>query len=200
MDQSSEHRRLVVAQLRPGRGAALALLAAIGAMTALPLLAPQLTRRIIDGAIADEPTGSLITLAVVYLAVALGGQVARVATAWVASVLAWDGTNRLRERLAEHALALDLAYHGGHTPGEMIERVDGDVVALADFMVTFLLDVVASLLLLAGVLVLVTLADVRIGVALVVYVVLLAALVAPLQRRAVPSASAARSSVAALFG
>lgn len=202
MPPTSRHepRRLVAAYLWPGRGAALALAAAILASTVLPLLAPELTRRVVDGAIAGEPVNDLITLALVYLAVAVGAQATKVLTAWLASRLAWDGTNRLRERLAEHALSLDLGFHGRRTPGEMIERVDGDVVALSDFVVAFLLDVLASVLLLAGVLVLVFAADARIGAVLLVYAGLMAILVVRLQRRAVPAATAVRETFAQLFG
>ncbi|MGH9245604.1 MAG: ABC transporter ATP-binding protein [Acidimicrobiales bacterium] len=190
----------MVAYMKPRRRAAVALVAAILATTALPLLGPQFTRRFVDGAFAGEPTGTLVTLALLYLAVAIAAQVAKVATAWLASRLAWDGTNRLRERLAEHALSLDLGYHGRRTPGEMIERVDGDVVALADFVVAFLLDVLASLLLLVGVLALVLVADVRIGVVLIAYAAIITVIILRLQRRAVPAATAVRETFAQLFG
>jgi ATP-binding cassette subfamily B protein len=198
--QRSSDRRLVLTHLRPPGRSAAALVAAVLATTVLPLLAPQLTRRIVDGAMAGDPTGSLLVLAGLYLAVAVVGQLARVGTAWLASRLAWDGTNRLRERLAEHALDLDLGWHAQRTPGEMIERVDGDVVALADFVVALLLDVVASVLLLIGVLALVTLTDARIGLVLWLYVVVVSVFVFRLQRRAVPAATALRSATAGLFG
>lgn len=193
-------RRLVLRQLRPGRRAAVALTGAVLAATVLPLLAPQLTRDFVDGAIAGEPTRVLVVLALGYLALAVSGQLARMLTAWLASRLAWDGTNRLREHLAEHALELDMAYHGQRTPGEMIERVDGDVMALAQFTVAFLLDVVVSLLLLAGVLVMVLVVDLRIGGVLAAYCALVGFGMVRAQRLAVPTATRVRERFAALFG
>jgi ATP-binding cassette, subfamily B, bacterial len=193
-------RRLVAGYLWPGRRAAAALAAAILAMTALPLLAPQLTRRFVDGAVEGDPTTMLVGLALAYLGVAIAAQGAKVTTAWLASRLAWDGTNRLRERLAQHALTLDLGYHGRRTPGEMIERVDGDVVALAEFVVVLLLDVLASVLLLVGVLVLVLAAEPTVGVVLFAYTVVVTVPLARLQRRAVPAATAVRETYAQLFG
>lgn len=193
-------RRLVLRQLRPGPRAAVALCVAIGAATALPLAAPQLTRRFVDGAIAGEPTQFLVLVALGYLGLAISGQLARMLTAWLASRLAWDGTNRLRENMAEHALDLDMAYHGKRTPGEMIERVDGDVIALAEFVVAFLLDVVASLLLLLGVLVIVLTVDLRIGLVLLVYCALVGFAMVRAQRFAVPAATRVRERYAALFG
>lgn len=200
MTTTPDARRLVLRQLRPGRRATLALGAAILAATVLPLAAPQLTRTFVDGAIAGESTRMLILTALGYLALAVSGQLARMLTSWLASRLAWDGTNRLRESTAEYALGLDLAYHGQHTPGEMIERVDGDVVALADFTVAFLLDVVVSLLLLAGVLVVVLTVDVRIGAALAIYCGLVGVAMVRVQRLAVPAATRVRERFAAMFG
>ncbi|MGN9840447.1 ABC transporter ATP-binding protein [Nonomuraea sp. H19] len=190
----------VLRLLRPGPRPAAALAAAIAAATVLPLAAPQITRRFVDDAIGGASIRRLTLIAVAYLALAVAGQAARMVTAWLASRLAWDGTNRLRERLAGHALGLDLAYHGRHTPGELIERVDGDVVAVADFVVAFLLDVVASVLLLAGVLVVVFGVDWRIGCALLAYCVLIGYGMARAQRAAVPSAARSRAAGATLIG
>ncbi|WP_327087782.1 ABC transporter ATP-binding protein/permease [Nonomuraea sp. NBC_01738] len=186
--------------VRPSGRATAALALSIAAATALPLAAPQFTRSFVDRAIGGAAPGVLVAIALGYLGVSLAGQAARMLTAWLASRLAWDGTNHLRERLAEHALGLDMAFHGRHTPGEMIERVDGDVAAVADFVVAFLLDVVAGVLLLAGVLVVVFTVDVRLGFALLGYCLVAGFLMARAQRLAVPSAVLARSWDARLFG
>ncbi|MFB4271937.1 ABC transporter ATP-binding protein [Nonomuraea sp. GTA35] len=199
-ETSSSPSSAVLRLLRPGPGATAALAAAIAAATALPLAAPQVTRRFVDDAIGGASIRHLTLVALGYLALAVAGQAARMVTAWLASRLAWDGTNRLRERLTGHALGLDLAFHGRHTPGELIERVDGDVVAVADFVVAFLLDVVASVLLLAGVVVVVFAVDWRIGAALLAYCLLIGYGMARAQRLAVPSAARSRAASATLFG
>ncbi|MEW9533865.1 ABC transporter ATP-binding protein [Microbispora sp. NPDC049125] len=190
----------VLRRLLPGRRSALALAAATTAMTVLPLASPQITRRFVDDAIGGAGTRHLVSVACGYLALAVAGQGARLLTAWLAGLLAWDGTNRLRERLAGHALGLDMAFHGRRTPGEMIERVDGDVVAVADFVVAFVLDVVAGVLLLAGVLVVVLVTDLRVGGVLLAYCVLTGYGMARAQRLAVPSSARARQASAAVFG
>jgi ABC-type multidrug transport system fused ATPase/permease subunit len=168
--------------------------------TVLPLIGPQLTRAFVDGAMQGKQIAALTMIAVGYLLVALFGQAAKLLTAWLASRLAWDGTNRLREDLAEHALDLDMAYHGEHTPGEMIERVDGDVVALADFIVALLLDVVVSLLLLVGVIIMVFTVDWRIGAVLFGYCALVGWGMVKMQKRVVPAAMRMREMYARLFG
>ncbi|MEV4088595.1 ABC transporter ATP-binding protein, partial [Nonomuraea fuscirosea] len=186
--------------LRPGRRQSAALAAAVAAATALPLAAPQITRRFVDDAIAGASIRDLTLIALGYLGLAAGGQAVRMLTAWLASRLAWDGANRLRERLTEHTLGLDLAFHGRHTPGELIERVDGDVVAVGDFVVAFLLDVVAGVLLLAGVVAVVFTVDWRIGAVLLAYCLPIGYGMVRAQRLAVPSAAGSRAANATLMG
>jgi ABC-type multidrug transport system fused ATPase/permease subunit len=72
----------------------------------------------------------------------------------------------MRQDLAEHALRLDMAFHTAKSPGELIERVDGDVAALAAFFSQFILQIIGGALLLAGILVVLYLQDWRIGVLL----------------------------------
>ncbi|MFJ2032188.1 ABC transporter ATP-binding protein [Streptosporangium sp. NPDC087985] len=192
--------RRVLRSLLPGPGPAVLLALAVAAATALPLAAPQFTRRFVDDAAGGAGVHRLTLVALGYLGLAVAGQAARMVTAWLASRVAWDGTNRLRERLAEHTLGLDMAFHGRHTPGEMIERVDGDVVAVADFVVAFLLDVVAGVLLLCGVIVVVFTIDPGIGAVLLAYCVLIGFGMIRAQRLAVPSATRARAAGAALSG
>ena len=54
-------------------------------------------------------------------------------------------------------------FHKARTPGELIERIDGDVTALANFFSQFVIQVLGSLLLLLGVLVVLWTVDWRVG-------------------------------------
>ncbi|MGX6601629.1 ABC transporter ATP-binding protein [Micromonosporaceae bacterium Da 78-11] len=200
LDARSRGRRLVLRSMRPGRRAGLALLVSVLAATVLPVLAPRFTSRFVDDAIAGAAIGHLAVIAFGYLSVAVAALGARAVTGWLASRLAWDGTNRLRERVAEHALHLGMDFHGRHTPGEMIERVDGDVVAVADFAVAFLLDVVVSVLLLLGVLVGVFVVDVRIGGVLATYCLVVFLAMVYGQRLTLAAGIRARAAEAALYG
>ena len=192
--------RRLSAYLRPPTSLLGPLTAALAAMTVLPLMGPMLVSRFVDGAVAGRSTTALLALAGAYLATAVGAQGARLLASWLASRAAWDGTNRLREAVADHTLRLDLDFHARHTPGEMIERVDGDVAALGDFLVAFLLEIVVSGLLLLGTLVIVAAEDVRLGAALLAYVALMAAVVAASHRRSVPPLIAFREAMARHMG
>ncbi|GGK81958.1 ABC transporter ATP-binding protein [Planomonospora parontospora subsp. parontospora] len=192
--------RRLLRPLLPGPGPAALLALAVTAATALPLAAPQLTRRFVDDAAAGAGAGRLTLIALGYLGLAVAGQAARLVTAWLAGKVAWEGTDRLRERLAEHVLGLDAAFHGGHTPGELIERVDGDVAAVAGFVVAFLLDVVVGVLLLCGVVVTVFTVDPDLGAVLLAFCMLTGLGTVRAQRLAVPSATRAQAARAALLG
>jgi ATP-binding cassette, subfamily B, bacterial len=192
--------RRLSAFLRPPARLLGPLSAALAVMTVLPLVGPMLVSRFVDGAVAGRSTAALLSLAGAYLATAVGAQGARLLASWLASRAAWDGTNRLREAVAEHTLRLDLDFHARHTPGEMIERVDGDVAALGDFLVAFLLEIVASGLLLLGTLVIVAAEDLRLGAALLAYVALMATVVAFSHKRSVPALIAFREAMARHMG
>ncbi|RLT34333.1 MAG: ABC transporter ATP-binding protein [Chloroflexi bacterium] len=63
-------------------------------------------------------------------------------------ILIWSATNALRADLALHCLRLDMAFYNSHTPGELIERVDGDMSGLPIQMIASALLVVGVILLL----------------------------------------------------
>lgn len=91
-----------------------------------------------------------------------------------------------RADLALHCLSLDLGFHTARTPGELIERIDGDVTALGGFFSRFAVNVVGDLALLVGVLIVVTLEDVRAGLALTTFALgAMALLLGPLRTIAV---------------
>ena len=62
----------------------------------------------------------------------------------------WRSTNHLRVELTAHCLSQDMEFHATHPPGELIERVDGDVRRLTNFLSNFTLDVARSLLTLSS--------------------------------------------------
>ena len=192
-------RRVLRAHLWPQRTALAGLVGALLIGTVLPLTGPIIIGHFVDRAIAGATTSELVRIGALYLVVAAGAQAATVVRTWVASRQAWTATNRLREELAAHTLSLDVSYHGHHPPGELIERVDGDVHAIAEFLVTFLVDILGSALLLAGTLVVLTVEDIRLGVALSVFVAAAALLLVRVQRHAVPSSTAARAVFAEMF-
>ena len=191
---------LVAVQLGGERGRLVPLAGALLLSTLLPLAGPQLIATFVDRAIGGAPVSALLGLGAAYLAVALAGQAARVAASYAASGAAWRTTNRLREQVAGHTLRLDMGFHGRHTPGEMIERVDGDLMGLTQFISGFVVQALGSVLLLAGTLVLVWRIDARVGALLAGLVALGAAVLVVAQRRVIPHAVRLREETAQMFG
>src|SRR4029453_1282460 len=109
------------------------------------------------------------TLALAFVGVALVTQLLIAGSQYVGESLGWTATNALRADLALHCLQLDLSFHKARTPGELIERIDGDVTALATFFSRFVVNVLGNLLLMIGVLIVVAREDIRAGLALAAF-------------------------------
>ena len=167
--KSADGAAVLAVYLRPEgrRLSALALFLVAG--TAVQLASPQIIRAFIDTAAHGGPDASLERLwmlAGLFIGVTILAQVLQIGSTYFSEQLGWSATNRMRQDLAEHALRLDMAFHTAKSPGELIERVDGDVAALAAFFSQFILQIIGGALLLAGILVVLYLQDWRIGVLL----------------------------------
>jgi ATP-binding cassette, subfamily B, bacterial len=191
---------LLVNYLRPHRRRVAALLGLLLVGIALDLGGPLILRSFIDAATAGGALATLLALAGLYLLVAFVLQALSVAETFVAENLALLATNRLRGDLMLHCLRLDPGFHATHTPGELIERVDGDVSTLANYFSRFVVQLVGNALLLVGVLVLLAGFDWRISLALAILTALSLGVVYWLRDLAVPRRVAERQASAALFG
>jgi len=155
--------QLLERYLRP-QGRRVALLAAlIFGGIGLQLLSPQIVRAFIDIAQQGGELTVLTRNGIFYLAVTLVAQGVRLGVAYLTEDVKWRATNWLRNDLADHCMGLDMRFHNEHTPGSMIERIDGDITALSNFFSQFVLRVLANGLLLVGVLVMLYQEEWRIG-------------------------------------
>ena len=137
-------RALLATYLRPEWPRAVLLGVLLFAGIGLQLANPQIARTFIDHAQAGEPFERLVWIALLFIGVALLTQVATVAETYVAEDLGWRTTNALRADLTRHVLELDASFHAEHGAGELIERIDGDVSAIADFFARFVVQVLGS--------------------------------------------------------
>ncbi len=161
---------------------------------------PQLVKVFIDRALGGEPVDRLVPLAVAFLVVAFGQQAFTVAAAWVAGHVGWNATNELREDLAGHLLRLDMGFHKQHTPGEMVERIDGDVTALSNFFSQFAVQVVGNAALVVGVLALMIVESPVVGLPIAALAAVTVGLLGWLQRVATEWWRQERASSARYFG
>ncbi|MGC4191748.1 MAG: ABC transporter ATP-binding protein [Thermomicrobiales bacterium] len=194
-------RRAVLATyLRPHRVGVVVLAAILLATIGVQVAAPIVAARFIDKAASAAPLNDLIRLAVLTIGLALAGQVLAVAETWIAERVAWDATNTLRIDLAAHLLRLDRAFHSAHTQGDLIERVDGDVGALARFFSSFVVRVVGNALLILAMLGVLWSVDWQIGLALTGFTALALIVMMRIRARATPDWEADRQASADFYG
>jgi ABC-type multidrug transport system fused ATPase/permease subunit len=166
----------------------------------LQLASPQILRRFIDDATGGAPLGALALIALLFLGAALTLQVAQLGELYVAENVGLTATNRLRADLALHVLRLDPSFHAAHTPGELIERTDGDVATLGNFFARLVVHLVGNALLLLGALALLAGIDWRIGAVAGVAALIGLGLMVGLRGLVVPRHAALRQANAELFG
>ena len=166
----------------------------------LRIFAPQIMRQFIDSALAGEALSILTWTAIAFISVALIQQGVAVAVTYLGENVAWTATNALRAELAGHALHLNMRFHNDHSPGELIERIDGDVTELATFFSQFALNLIANGLLLIGILVTLFIEDWRIGLAFTVFSIVTITILGRLRNIAIPHQKARREAEAQFYG
>ncbi len=186
--------------IRPQRGRFFLLALLLLSSIALQVVNPQIMRGFIDAALAKAPLSQLVGAALAFLGIALLQQAFAVGVVYLSETVAWRATNALRSDLARHCLQLDMKFHNAHTPGELIERIDGDVAELANFFSQFIVILVGNLLLLAGILVALFREDPRAGLAFTLFALISLLVLTRLRDIAVPQQKARRQAEADLYG
>ena len=166
----------------------------------LQLVIPQITRRFIDLAKINAQYRVLIGAALAFIVVSLIQQVITVFARYSGETLAWNATNDLRLDLARHCMRLDMRFHNERTPGEMIERIDGDLLIISQFFSQLVILVLGSVLLLLGILVAFFVENPIMGVVFTAFSVSTLILFIQLRNIAVPHDKANRDALSALFG
>jgi ATP-binding cassette, subfamily B, bacterial len=201
MPQSSRGAaRLLAATLRSEARPLAGVLAVLGASMLLRLSLPLLLGRFADDALAGESADALVRLAVAYVVVALVSEALGLGVVWGSVRLSWRAGNRLRERLAAHALRLEQAWHGRHSPGQLIERIDGDVEAMVVFFSGIAIEIAGNVALIAGMVIVATVIDPWSGLILAVTACVGAAVMIRLRVAAVSAREAERQVNAELYG
>ena len=195
-----QYRTLLLKYLRQQKGivalASVLILTNIG----LQLVNPQIMRYFIDEAVAGGPLGTLVAAAVLFIAVALVQQVIGVVATYTSGQVGWNATNTLRSDLARHALSLDMPFHNSNTPGQMIERIDGDAQTLGGFFSTFAIHIVGNTIMLAAVLALLFREDWRAGLALTVFALITLAVILRMRNVSVANWKANREASTKTYG
>lgn len=152
-------------QWKPVLGLAIALLSSI----ALQIISPQILGYFIDTVTQGGSQEALLTATLIFTIIALLTQVSTIVATYLGEIVAWTATNALRVDLAAHCLQLDLTFHKTHTPGELLERIDGDVNLLSKFFSQLVIHVLGNGILLVGILVVLCFENRLAGVSLTIF-------------------------------
>ena len=176
------------------------LTALLFASIAAQIINPFILRHFIDAARAHSPLFVLTRAALLFLSLALLFQVTAVAETYVAELIGWRVTNRMRADLASHCLRLDMSFHKAHLPGEMIERIDGDVSTLSNYFSRLIVSIAANMLLALGMLVVISVVSPPIGLCIFALLIVGTFALAPVQRLGVAASKANRQASSDQFG
>jgi ABC-type multidrug transport system fused ATPase/permease subunit len=191
---------LLYRYLRPQWKISLILAVLLLGNIALQLINPQIIRGFIDAAQAGATTELLVNAALLFLGLAVLQQFVTVTASYVSENVAWTATNALRVDLTRHCLGLDLSFHNARTPGEMIERVDGDINNLAQFFSRFVVELLGNALLLFGVLLMLWRENWLVGLGLSIFVTISMLIMLKYRNIAVPHWAAEREASANFYG
>jgi ATP-binding cassette subfamily B protein len=128
--------QLLSRHIQPQKGRFVLLSVLLFGSIGLQIINPQIMRGFIDDALGGGPINQLTVSAAAFIGIAILQQILSVTVTYL-------GEN----------LNLDMGFHNQHTPGELIERIDGDVAELATFFSQFVVIIVGNVLLLAGILI-----------------------------------------------
>lgn len=186
--------------LIPVRGRLLLLLVMLLVSTAFQLVNPQIVQQFIDTAASQGTLSTLLSLAGLYLIIAVLTQLITVAISYLGNDISWRATNTLRADLLKHCLGLDMHFHNRKTPGEMIERIDGDVTGMSNFFAMFIVQVIGSFILLAGILGFMFTVNWPIALAMTIFTLLSIGFMTLIRNMGVSSSKDERAANASLFG
>lgn len=135
----------------------------------LQLINPQIIRYYIDSlqlqdVSVESMNQRLLQAAILYVMIAAIQQMFSVSSVYISQNLAWGSTNELRKDFTDHCIDLDMTFHNEHSPGEFIERIDGDVTNLSNFFSQFTIMIVSNIILIVGILVVLFLENWLLGV------------------------------------
>lgn len=166
----------------------------------MQLVNPQIMRFFIDATQTTVAGSTLLIAALAFIGIAILQQVVGVSATYLGENVAWTATNALRAEMARHCLDLDMSYHNNVSPGELIERIDGDVAELSNFFSQLVIRVLGNLLLLLGILLAMLFEDWRIGLPFFAFAALTLLALNAVRGIAIPYQKKFRESLADLFG
>ncbi|MDF2716979.1 MAG: transporter related protein [Paenibacillus sp.] len=143
--------RFLLRRLSPHKVKITVLFSLILVGIALQVYSPRYVQVFIDQAKGGEDSSNLMMSALLFMTLTAIRQVVTVAVQALTGGVTWTVTNRLRLELTRLCLERDWRFHQRHSPGELVERIDGDVGKLGNFLSAFILKIVGNHLLIIAI-------------------------------------------------
>lgn len=194
------YRDLLWRYLKPQMGQMVGLAGLLLTGIALQLLNPQVLRYFLDTVQAKGSQRSLYIAAGLFLVFSFLQQALSLAVQYKAAQVGWKSTNQLRSDLTLHLLRLDMPFHKEHTSGDLIERADGSVTQLTNFLSLFVVNILGNGLLVGGILVLLFFENIWLGLGMLAYTLLTLFALGSIQQIAVRRWTAERQASTRLYG
>ena len=167
--QRKNHLKFIIKYLKTQKFMVSLLILISLANIGMQLINPQISRYFLDEATKWKVGKNLTIAALMFILVAFFAQIFSVLVSYIGQKVAWKATNDIRVDLIEHCIDLDMSFHKEHKPGELIERVDGDVSQLFDLFSNIIINMMNNLLLLIGTLIILFRENLLIGFSLTVF-------------------------------
>jgi ATP-binding cassette subfamily B protein len=148
-----QYIKLLYTYLKPQLSKVIILFLILAVGISIQLINPQIVRYFIDEALKGTTGKGLYTAAGAFILFATLQQFINLISTYLSQNIGWITTNNLRVDLIKHCLNLDMSFHKEHLPGEIMERVDGDVNLLFNFFSKFIINIINNLFLIIGILI-----------------------------------------------
>ena len=166
----------------------------------MQVASPLVVRAFLDLARAGAAVERLVAVAALFIGVAVAGPALEIVRSHAGAVLAWQAMNDLRRRLFRHSIDLGHPFFARSAPGNLLERIDGDVARLGRPLSDLLPELAANLLMTAGIVVVLLFEDWRVGAAVASFAVVGVVGVDRVRALGVPRFVRSRAASAAFFG
>ena len=196
----SQYLEYLSRYLQPQKGRTAMMAVMILVSSGLALANPQVIRFFLDAAQSGGPQRLLYGAAVLFIAFTVLQRLANLLASYLSRMVGSTATNQLSADLSLHCLRLDMPFHKQHTPGELIERIDGDTTTLGNFYSQFAVKTVGNALLVLGILALFFRENVWIGLGMALYSLLTLAVLAGLRRYGENKFEVERQAIADQYG
>lgn len=166
----------------------------------ITILLPFIVSILIDSIDSNTRKIMFTILPVIYLTLVFLKLIFEVINVFISEKLGWTISNNLRENLVKHCLELDFSFYIKHKPGEMIERIDGDVSFLSNFFSEFFVNILGNTVFIFSVVVIFYLESGAIGIGYSLIIILAYCSILLLQNKIVKLWCKYREDEAQLYG